>query len=290
MRGFFSAGALQCLLDHNINIPYVIGISSGSLNAAGYLCRDISDLFASAKKTGRGFIHLENLFHLDKGILDTDRFFEPAWQHFEILQRSNATLKIGATRAEDARLIYFEKSGIVSPEDLVQKLKASAAIPVLMPKTRVQGTVFVDGGIMDSIPLNEAVRDGKTRHIVIVTRPKGYRKSRQRLDYFLRAWLKPYPDLKQAMLTRHIRYNQTMEELEDLEEKGQALIIRPLLNHLGRTEYNLQKFRSTYDDGYRITFEKMAEILIFLNLRLTPAPKPVQGSTDFFEAGQKHPV
>lgn len=286
MRGFFSAGALQCLLDHNINIPYIIGISSGSLNAVGFVCCNIEDLFASAKGTGKGLFHLENLVHLEKGILNTDRFFQPARHGYDQLMQSDAVLKIGATRAADAKLVYFEKQGFSSPDDLVGKLKASAAIPVLMPKTSVQGSVYVDGGIIDSIPVEEAIRDGKTKHVVIVTRPKGYRKWPQKLDYFLRTWLRPYPELKQAILTRHIRYNQTMELIERMESSGNALIIRPFVNHLGRTEYNLQKFRTTYEDGYRITLEKMREIQQLSGINVTAMPVQRKKLAGLFPANE----
>lgn len=264
MRGFFSAGVLQCFLDNNINIPYVIGVSSGSLNALGYMNHNLQSFFSNAKYMGKSYIQIRNLRHPDKGILDTDRFFQPAGNEFEDLKKASGIMKIGATRAKDAKLIYWEKSDFRSPDDLVAKLRASAAIPVLMPKTIIDKTVYVDGGIMDSIPVREAVSDGKTKHIVIVTRPKGYRKKKQELEFFLHNWLEPYPELKEAMLTRHIRYNHTLEILEEMERNGEAIVIRPIVNRLGRTEYNMKKFRSTYDDGYLIARQELRRIRSFL--------------------------
>lgn len=266
MRGFFSAGVLQCLLDNDINIPYVIGVSSGSLNAVGYVNHNLQSLFSNAKFMGKRFIQLKNLRHPDQGILDTDRFFQPAGADFIKLKSSPAIVKIGATRAKDAKLIYWEKSDFRSAEDMILKLRASAAIPVLMPKTKIDGTVYVDGGIMDSIPIKEAIADGKTKHIIVVTRPKGYRKPAQGLEFFLLNWLRPYPQLKEAMLTRHIRYNETLASLEKLEEAGEVIIIRPVINRLRRTEFNMQKFRNTYDDGYRIAREDLNRIRTFLDL------------------------
>ena len=266
MRGFFSAGVLQCLLDNNINIPYVIGVSSGSLNAVGYVNHNLQSLFSNAQFSGKRFIQLKNLRHPEKGILDIDRFFQPAKAEFLELKRSDTVLKVATTRAKDAKLIYWEKSDFRSPEDMVLKLRASAAIPVLMPKTIIDKTVYVDGGIMDSIPIKQAIADGKTKHIIIVTRLKGYRKGPQGLEFFLLKWLEPYPQLKEAMLTRHIRYNQTMDKLEKMEAAGEVIIIRPVMNRLRRVDYNMRKFRNTYDDGYLITRQEISRIRVFLNL------------------------
>lgn len=265
MRGFFSSGVLQCFLDNDIKIPYVIGISSGSLNALGYVTDNLGSFFASARSQGAGYFRLKNLKHLDRGILDTERFFGPAAAGYERLIASEVIMKVAATRARDARLVYWEKSGFRSPEDMVTKLRASAAIPVLMPKTIVDREVFVDGGIIDSIPVKEAERDGKSRHVVIVTRPLGYRKQKQGMELFLNRWLEPYPKLKEAILTRHIRYNQTLEQLERMERAGSAVIIRPVVNRLGRTEFNMKKFRRIYEDGYEIASHNLDRIRVLLD-------------------------
>lgn len=265
MRGFFTAGALQCLVDNHINIPYVIGVSSGSLNAVGYVNHDLQSFFTNAQSTSRHFLEIRNLRHLDQGILDTDRFFRSTPEEYIKLQQSQTALKISATRAEDAKLIYWDKSEIKSSDDLILKLQASSALPVLLPKTLIDNTVYVDGGIIDSIPILEAIADGKTRHLIIATRPEGYRKKPQIIEFFLHQWLGPYPQLKKAMLTRHLRYNKTLEKLDEMEREGQILMIRPVINRLRPTEFNLEKFQSTYDDGYLIVHQELSRIQHFLN-------------------------
>lgn len=82
--------------------------------------------------------------------------------------------------------------------------------------------------------------------------------------FFLLKWLEPYPQLKEAMLTRHIRYNRTLEVLEEMEQAGTAIVIRPLINRLRRTEYNMKKFHSTYDDGYQIARQELKRLVSFL--------------------------
>ena len=264
LRGFFSAGTLQCLLDHDIRIPYIIGVSSGSMNAVGYAVGDLSTFFQYAGSSQRAFIQWRNLQDIDRGILDTGRFFNAAGGQFSQLCQAGVTMKLAATRAQDAQQLFFEKSQFKSSADLALKLQASAAIPVLMPKTSVDGAVYVDGGIIDSIPVGQALQDGRTRHIIITTRPSGYRKAPQAMEYFLRKWLKPYPELKDAMATRHIRYNRTMDQLATMENAGAALVIRPLVNRLGRIEFDVEKFHATYEDGYAITKERIEELRAFI--------------------------
>lgn len=263
LRGFFSAGALQALLDDDIRIPYVIGVSSGSLTALAYASNGL-DAFVSLTGSRQRFFRWRNLVDDERGVLDTDRFFRAAADQFETFRRSGVHLELAATRAADARQVFFSGEEIGSQADLLAKLKASAAIPVLMDRIRVNGEVYVDGGIIDSVPVTKAIRDGKTRHIILATRPPGYRKGPQRMEYFLRKWLRPYPQLKVAMQTRHIRYNQMMSRLETLETEALALVIRPASIRQGRLEYDPVKFQIAYRDGYQAVVDRLEEIRRFI--------------------------
>ena len=41
LRGVFTSGVLDVLMEQGLYLPYVIGVSAGSLNAFGYLSRQI---------------------------------------------------------------------------------------------------------------------------------------------------------------------------------------------------------------------------------------------------------
>ena len=59
------------------------------------------------------------------------------------------------------------------------------------------------------------------------------------------------PRLVEAMATRHLRYNATLDELAKLEQAGSVFVIRPAKDlGLGRTEKNLEKLTSAYRAGY----------------------------------------
>lgn len=266
MRGFFSAGALQCLIDNEIDIKYVIGISSGSLNAVGYVKGNMDLFFRAAQERTTRFIRPFNLIDVDKGLLDTERFFIPLVNSYEKIIKSDKELYIGATIAEDGSQVYFTKKDFINPEAMINCLRASAALPVLMPKVTLEGKVYVDGGIIDSIPIQKAISDGKTKNLLILTRPKGYVKKRQRMEFFLNRWLKPFPYLKQKILTRHLRYNETMKKIEAMEKEGKVLIIRPESVNLGRTEFSMKKFKKIYNDGYSLVKSRLGEIKKFLEM------------------------
>ncbi len=266
MRGFFSAGVLQCLLDNGIDIDYVIGISSGSLNALGYVSGNMDFFFRAAADKTKIYLRLHNLFDVDKGLLDTERFFLGLKDLYKKVMGSSKNLFIGATRAKDAELVYFSRKDFSECDDMVECVRASAALPVLMPKVKIKEEVFVDGGIIDSVPIKKALDDGRNRNVLILTRPEGYRKKKQVMEFFLSRWLIPFPLLKEKILTRHIRYNETAAEVERGVREGTIFTFRPIDINLGRTEYNIKKFRKIINDGYSQCLEKLPELKIFLGM------------------------
>ena len=112
-------------------------------------------------------------------------------------------------------------------------------------------TPYLDGGIADSIPIAKARQLGCTKSVVILTRPEEYRKGPNELMPLIRARYWRYPRLVEAMATRHLRYNATLDELAKLEKDGSVFVIRPARDlGLGRTEKNLEKLTSAYRAGY----------------------------------------
>jgi predicted patatin/cPLA2 family phospholipase len=60
--------------------------------------------------------------------------------------------------------------------DLLAALKASAAVPVLYHRTvAVNGSRYVDGGLVDPVPIERALADGCTDILVVLTVSKSYR-------------------------------------------------------------------------------------------------------------------
>lgn len=266
MRGFFSAGILQVITEHNLEFPYAIGISSGSLNLLAFALDmniDATSLFDPADGS---FLRLRHLVAPGRGLLDTDRFFDQLPSLYPSLQDVSPEWQIAAVHAESASMHFWSLASIDNGEELRDRIRASASIPVLMPRSIIEGEVYVDGGIVESIPVRKALDDGVDKLVIILTRMKGYVKGRQPMDPYLRSWLKPYPKLKQMIQTRHLRYNETLRNIDQLEAEGKAFVFRPTIQRLRRMHYDANKAMYTFSDGKEIAQRRIDELKEFLGL------------------------
>ena len=131
-------------------------------------------------------------------------------------------------------------------------VRASSSLPFVSKITHVDGIPMLDGGIVDSIPIQYALDQGYKNPVVVLTRNKGYRKKDSKMRV-AKAFYRKYPHLQRALSQRNAVYNHTMDLIETLEEKGQISVIRPLnLVQVGRMEKDTAKLAALYDEGYEI--------------------------------------
>lgn len=266
MRGFFAAGILAGMLEAGVTLDYVVGVSSGALCAASYAARDVSPDFAALGNGPFAFFRPAGLLRPRTGVVRTDALIAAlAGSAWEGLCRSAAELHVCATDARTAETVWWTNDDFAKgPEALHSRLVASASIPFVMPEAFVDGVPFADGGICDSIPLDRAEVDGYARHVMILTRPRGYVKPPQHLELYLRHVLRPYPALRRAMLLRHVRYNQAARAAERAEDEGRAFVLRMDEATVGRFEYAPRKLERAFDDGRRYLDRRMAGLTAWL--------------------------
>lgn len=150
---------------------------------------------------------------------------------------------------------YFEEK--TSSERVMDIVRASSSLPFVSPVTYVDGIPMLDGGIVDSIPVEYALGQGYDKAVVILTRNKGYRKKASRMPLAKVAY-KKYPSLIKALQERNAVYNRTMDLVERLEAEGKVTVIRPLKPvEVGRMEKDTAKLRALYQEGYDIAEEKI---------------------------------
>lgn len=273
MRGFYSAGILKALHEAGLAFPHVVGVSSGALNAAAFVAgRPDVDFAGLAARLGRSplaFLSPRGLAHPREGLVRTDALIDlVCGDCWEGVRASRSRLLVPATDAQTGELAWWDNADFAAgPQALRARIAASASIPFVMPQARVGGRVYADGGIRDSIPIDRAEADGYTRHVCLLTRPRGYVKGPQHLELYLRAWLRPYPALRRAMLARHVHYNESARRVERVEEEGRAFVFRMGADAqvLGRFEYSPAKLQACHDAGYRAAQARMDELRAWLN-------------------------
>lgn len=268
-RGVFTAGVLDYLLEKQVKLPYVIGVSAGACNAIDYVSEQIGrtkDCTIIQDKNKR-FIGTKDA--LKKGYLfDMDRLFDEYPNRlfpfdFDTYFASDIQCEVVVTNCLTGEAMYLSEKQ--DKERLLTICRASSSIPLISPVVDVDGIPCVDGGVADSVPLIHSMKLGHQKNVVVLTRNKGYRKKapgKSRLLYT--AALKKYPNLLNALLNRYRNYNRVMELVEKWEEEGHIFVIRPEVEPVSRTEQNVEKLTEFYDHGYQLMKQRMEEMQAYL--------------------------
>lgn len=256
MRGIFTCGVLDALMKHEVWFNYVIGVSAGAGNGASYMSKQIRRARYSnidlLKKYD--FIGLKSLF--TKGtIFDMqllyDKFPNEIFPYdFEAYKKNPAVFEMVTTNSVTGRAEYFQEKE--DPQRLLKILRASGSLPYVSKMVEIDGVPMLDGGMVDSIPLQRAIDTGHETNLVILTRNPGYRKKEK--DRKIPAFIyKKYPRLRLALSNRAKIYNAQLELVEKLEAEGKVICIRPENPiEVDRIEKNVEKLEALYQEGYRL--------------------------------------
>ena len=254
MRGVFTCGVLDYLMDHKIRFPYAIGVSAGACNGLSYMSYQRGrgkysniDLLAKYKYIGirplvkkRGLIDQQLLFHRFP-----DRILP---YNYKAYAENPGRFEMVTTDCVTGRACYWEEK--FDEKRIIDIVKASSSLPYACPIIYVDGRPMLDGGIVDSIPLLRAYEQGYDNCVVVLTRNKGYRKSTK--DVPVPSFIyKKYPRLRVALRNRNKIYNEQLELVERLEEEGKIIVIRPEKPIVvGRMETSVKKLTDLYEQGY----------------------------------------
>ena len=235
LRGIFSAGVLDYLLENNIHFPYVIGTSMGACNGASYVSKQyerslriplnylddkrylsMRNLIREGNLFGMGFIFNEVPYKLDPFDFDT-------------FERSKQTFITVATSCETGEPTYFSKNDL-DRMTVLKSLEASTSLPFLSTMKDIDGKTYLDGGIADSIPIKKARQDGFNKQVIVLTRPLEYLKSTSKMTkvkVMAPIYYHKYPKLVNKIINRANGYNETLDQIEKLEKNGMVFVIRP---------------------------------------------------------------
>ena len=264
-RPIFSAGVMDALLDNDIMFPYCIGVSAGITNGVSYISKQkggnlqVMETYRNDKRYfGVGnFLKCKSIFGLDftfdeipnkLNIFDMDTY-----KNYE------GKVLVGVTNAKTGKSEYLDGKEL---DDKAQMLRATCAIPLFFPVIKINGNEYYDGGLCDPIPIRKAIADNNEKHLIILTRPKGYIKKLNRNNKIAaRILRKKYPNLEHILLTRHELYNETVKFCEELERQGKAIILRPTSEGaVDSFEKDTTKLRAAYDHGYNMAIENLDKI------------------------------
>lgn len=254
MRGVFTCGVLDFLMDHNVRFPYAIGVSAGACNGLSYMSRQrgrakYSNIDLLEKYN---YIGLRHLFK-KRNIMDFDLLFHEFPERilpydYDAYFSSPERFVMVTTNCVTGEANYFEEKEC--RKRVIDIVRASSSLPFVCPIAYVDNIPMLDGGIADSIPLERAMRDGFTKNVVVLTRNRGYRKESK--DIKIPSFLyRKYPKMREALSNRGALYNAQLDLVERMEDEGLITVIRPEKPvAVDRIEKDPKKLTALYEEGY----------------------------------------
>lgn len=254
MRGVFTCGVLDYFLDQGITFPYTVGVSAGACNGLSYMSGQRGrakysniDMMEKYQFIGMKYLWTQHSI-LNQKLLYQDFPERLVPYDFEAYSNNPGEFEMVTTNCLTGKACYLSEKK--DWDRMIAIARASSSLPYVCPIAYVDGIPMLDGGIVDSIPVERARSLGYEKNVVVLTRNKGYRKKTKdlRIPHFI---YKKYPRLRVVLSRRCSCYNEQLELVERLEEEGKIIVIRPENPVVvDRIEKNIKKLEDLYQEGY----------------------------------------
>ncbi len=269
MRGLFTAGILDVLLEANVTFDGVVGVSAGAAFGINFVSGQNGRTIRYNKRFAkdwrycslRSWLTTGDLFGAEFAYHTLPEKLDPF--DSEAFEKSTTDYHLVCTDVRTGKAVYrqLDKGG----HETYDWVRASASMPFVSKPVSIGDQLLLDGGIADSIPLAYFENGGYEHNVVILTQPEGYSKGHNRLMPLLRIALRKYPDLVHALDVRHIMYNKQLEHVRKRETEGKALVIRPTEPlQIGHVSHNPDEMQAVYDIGRREGQRQLARIREFI--------------------------
>lgn len=270
MRGLFTAGVTDVLMENKIEFDGAVGVSAGAAfgcnikskqigRALRYnvsYCNDkrycsLHSLITTGDLFGAEFCYHTLPDKLD--IFDKDTFFNNPMEFYVVC----TNVLTGEP--------FYKKIEKEDADDFGEWVRASASLPLISRIVEINGLKLLDGGIADSIPIKFMEDVGYNKNVVILTRPKEYVKVPSKSTKIMKYLLRKYPNLVKALENRTDMYNRTIEYICEKEDKGELFVIRPEeALPIERMESNPEKLKLVYEIGQNNIAKRIDELKDFL--------------------------
>lgn len=254
MRGVFTSGVLDYMMDCGMRFPYCVAVSAGACNGLSFKSRQRGrarrsniDLLEQYRYIGmRHFLTQHSIFDLKMMFDDLPNKILPF--DYDACFSDPMHYEMVTTNCQTGEACYLLENA--DRKRLLDICRASSSLPYVCPIVNVDNVPMLDGGIADSIPIERAISQGFERNVVVLTRNRGYRKKNKNL--FLSKFIyHKYPRLQATLKKRFIIYNQQLELIERLEAEEKVVVIRPVKPiEVNRLEKDTSKLTALYEEGY----------------------------------------
>lgn len=252
MRGLYTAGVLDVMMEHQFMPDVVCGASAGvtfGVNLLSgqrgrvlrYNCRYVGERRYISMHS---WLTTGNMINRDFAYGLLPRELDPFDE--ETFERAPAEFYATITNMRTGQAEYVRITDTWKQMDVI---RASASLPIICQPVEWQGEKYLDGGLADNIPLDKCLELGCDKVIIVLTRPMDY----VRNDHIAPLCRLAFPRYKALLRTidqRNEKYNARVQQIHELEEQGKVFVIRPSENRpVGRLEKDLDKLRALHALG-----------------------------------------
>ena len=269
LRGLFTAGIMDVLMEHGIPFDGVVGVSSGACFGCNY----------KSKQAGRVLRYNLRYAHDPRycslwSLLTTGGIFGPRFAYktlplrldpfdIETFDRNPMAFHLVTTDVFTGEAVYqrFDRFR----EEMLDWILASSSMPIVSKVVPIGHRLLIDGGIADSIPLHYFQQQGYGRNVVILTQPADYEKQPLSHRWLIHRNLRRYPALIAAWERRHEMYNAQLRYIAQQQSLGNTLVLCP--DHklpIGRISHSRRLMCETYAIGHTLAETQLPRICEFL--------------------------
>ena len=269
MRGLFTAGALDVFMEAGIHFDGLVGVSAGAVFGCNFKSGQIGRVLRYNRRycrdwrycSWRSLLLTGNMFGADfcyrKIPEELDPFDRAAFE------ADPTEFYLVCTDVRSGKPVYWRCGR--ADKSCMERMRASASMPFVSSMVEIDGGLYLDGAITDSIPLEFMERSGYRRNVVILTRPEGYLKKETSLPWILNLVYRKYPAFRRALADRHLIYNAQTEYVLRRRDEGDVLVIRPEAPlPVQRITKDPGLIQETYDIGRRTAAKQLERLREFL--------------------------
>ena len=269
MRGLYTIGVLDAMMEYDIWTDYVIGVSAGACNGASYVSRQqyrnyrIDEQYLKDKR----YVSIQN-FIKTRSLFGMDFIFSEIPNQLDVFDQqafldNPVEFVVGVTDLETGEPAYFGKQE--SCEDECMLIRASSSIPMFSPPVEFHGRKYLDGGTSDPIPFKKALLDGCEKLVIVRTRDRSYTKSPEGGRAVYSRSFRSTPGMIDCIDRRHDVYNQQVRCCERMEQAGQALVFAPEKPvKISRFENDIRRLDVLYREGWQAVETRLDELRAFI--------------------------
>ena len=270
MRGMFTAGVLDVLMENGLVTDGAIGVSAGAVFGCNYKSHQIGRVIRYNTEYCN-----DKRYASFKNLVKTGNLYSEQFCYHEVPEKldpfneaafaaSPMDFFVVCTDVKTGEPIYHKcRKG--DAEDVLW-MEASASMPLAAKIVKIGHYGLLDGGVADSIPVRFFESIGYKRNLIILTQPKGYIKKKNKFLPAIRAKYFRYPAFVEAVADRHERYNETLSYISMLEQAGKHYVIRPPIPlEIGAMERDPAQLRRVYETGRAVAQIQVEKIRDFLN-------------------------